>query len=332
MFSGGAGYAFDRMMQDAGIPDYYVIARRPDTDNPDYVQGIPDALMRNRPPFIIPLGAAGQHLCKELEKSTRDKSYKTPLSKYIGSLLSSNRLTYDNYTMPLHGVDTYIADWSERTISTYFDLQKLREEYNFWKKHGVLQPLPFRQLIYQDQSLQALLGFFSRFARSKLLSVDIETCYPKKDSVFYPHPGYTLTVGIADSSSFGISFNLFREDVNETKILWRALADLLYSVPQLGQNYFNFDQNHLSMLGFHIPIKRCQDTLIRHHILWPELPHKLQFQTRQYTREVYYKDDGHRWSLKSMDMLRRYNALDVTVTYEVYDQQESEFKMRPHLL
>jgi len=102
-------------------------------------------------------------------------------------------------------------------------------------------------------------------------------------------------------------------------------------VPQLGQNFFNFDLFRYEALGFDIPTKNCQDTLIRHHILWPELPHKLQFLTRQYTRQPYYKDEGKMWNMKDMRQLRRYNCLDVCVTMEVYLQQELEFNERPYL-
>jgi len=102
-------------------------------------------------------------------------------------------------------------------------------------------------------------------------------------------------------------------------------------VPNLGQNYFNFDAHHLQMLGFKIQLNKVQDTLVRHHVLWPELQHKLQFQTRQYTREIYYKDNGHHWNLKNMDKLRRYNCLDVCVTYEIYLEQEKEFALKESL-
>jgi uracil-DNA glycosylase len=336
MFSGGAGYVFDKMMQDAGIQSYYVIARRPDTEKPEYEQIFDMQFGMHKPPFVIVLGAAGQHFCKELKpqisKDGKERqSYKTPLSKYNGSLLQCAGVWNPHYCMPLQGVEVYLQDWQERQITTYFDLQKLREEYEFWKKNRILQPLPFRQLEYKDMDIQTLFGYLGKFSKSKLLSVDIETCYPKSDSEFYPHPGYPLTIGIADSPSFGISFNLFREDMNETKILWKELASLLSTVPNLGQNYFNFDTHYLEMLGFSINKKTTIDTLIRHHILWPELPHKLQFQTRQYTREIYYKDDGHHWNLKNMEKLRRYNALDVTVTYEIYLQQEEEFALRKSL-
>lgn len=333
MFSGGAGFVFDSMLRDAGIRDYYVTARRPDTENLSYEQNFDMQFGMHKPPFLIVLGAAGQHFCKELKpfvsKDGKEKqTYKSPLSKYVGSLLQCQGLWNPHYCMPLYGIEVFLQDWQERQITTYFDLQKLREEYAYWKKNNHIQPLPFRQLVYKDLGIDDLLSYLARFRKANLISVDIETCYPKSDSEFYPHPGYPLTIGIADSPSFGISFNLFRESKDETKILWKELDLLLSTVPNLGQNYFNFDTHFLSMLGFTIDKRKIQDTLVRHHILWPELPHKLQFQTRQYTREVYYKDDGHHWNLKNMEKLRRYNCLDVCVTYEIYLQQEEEFALR----
>ena len=138
-------------------------------------------------------------------------------------------------------------------------------------------------------------------------------------------------MGIAPSSTFGISFNLFRDNVSENRKLWRSLEGLLVSRAILGQNFFNFDALFFEALGFRINLDTAQDTLLRHHILWPELSHKLQFMTRQYTREPYYKDEGHGWSIKNMGKLRRYNCLDVCVTMEIYLAQEEEFKQRPHL-
>jgi hypothetical protein len=105
---------------------------------------------------------------------------------------------------------------------------------------------------------------------------------------------------------------------------------LFYDAPVLlGQNFFNYDALFHEMLGFRIRKDRIQDTLIRHHILWPELSHKLQFMTRQYTREPYYKDEGHGWTMKHLNSYRKYNCLDATVTYEIYQAQEEEFNDRP---
>jgi hypothetical protein len=233
--------------------------------------------------------------------------------------------------MPVYGPDRCIADWQERNITTYIDFQKLRDELEYWRKHGKLQPLPERNLVYGNLELGELLSYIEKFSRASLLSVDIETVYPRNKSAFLPHPGYPVTVGIADSSVFGLSFNLFRDSPAENRILWREMDKLLTRKPLLGQNFFNFDALFFEALGFKIDLGKVQDTLIRHHILWPELSHKLQFMTRQYTRQPYYKDEGHGWSIKNMDRLRRYNCLDVCVTYEIWERQEEEFKLRKHV-
>ena len=321
------------MMEDAGISDYYVCCRRPDTDKPDAYNIVESSLAHYQPPFIITLDEVGGYFCGALKQQAKQKSFKGQLNKYFGSLLSAEHsfISYPHYIFPMASPALYVSDWSERNIATYFDLQKLRVELEYWKLHGTIQPLPQRNLIYSDLPLENLLGYINRLKSAKLLSVDIETCYPKGDSVFKPHPGYPITIGLADSPDFGLSFNLFRQDIKETVVLWRELHGLLRDVPNLGQNYFNFDSHFLGALGFEINLGRVQDTLIRHHILWPELPHKLQFQTRQYTREPYYKDEGHHWSLKDMTRLRRYNCLDVCVTYEIYLEQEKEFTERSYL-
>lgn len=336
LFSGGLGWVFDKMMKDAGINDYYVAARRPDTDDLKSYNNVDGELNTYKPPFIIALDTVSSWYCSECEPGKGQKTHKTQLGKYVGSLLQakSGLLNYPHFVMPMWEPAKFIQDWSERNIATYFDFQKLRLEHEFWLKNGLIQPLPFRQLIYEDLDINVLISHIKRMALSPIVSVDIETCYPKGDSEFKPHPGYPITIGLANSPSFGISFNLFRDSKIETVLLWREL-DALFSNPKvtiLGQNFFNFDAHFLSMLGFSINRRRIQDTLIRHHILWPELPHKLQFLTRQYTREPYYKDEGHNWNLKNMRKLRRYNALDVTVTFEVYNEQESEFAERKELV
>jgi uracil-DNA glycosylase len=330
IFSGGMGWVFDKMCADACLKDYYITCRRPNTDDAHAFKIIENELNQYKPPFIVPFGSTGAFFCDCLKQAKAQKSYIGQLSKYVGSFLTAdnNLLSYPHYIMPMYGIEKLVANWSERNITTYFDMQKLREEYYYWRQHGSLQPLPQRTLIYKELSLDELLKYFESFKQAKLLSVDIETCYPKGDSVFKPHPGYPITVGIAPSSQLGLSFNLFRDSPAETRILWRELDVLLSNARILGQNFFNFDAHFLRALGFNINLASITDTLIRHHILWPELPHKLQFMTRQYTRETFYKDEGHHWNLKNMLKLRRYNCLDVCVTYEVYEQQEDEFRER----
>lgn len=332
LLSGGMGFVLERMLREAGldINEFYCCSRRPDTATPSGCVTLENELNHYKPPFVLVLGDVGRYFLPELRSKDTDK-WRGQLLKYAGSLMSSPLLQYEHYMMPIYDPSRLVADWNERNVTTYVDLQKFRDEHLYWKKNGVLQPLPLRKFVYGDIELDEVLLHLDRFKTAPLLSVDIETVYPRKGSAFLAHPGYPVTVGIADGINFGISFNLFRNTPSENRVLWRTLDSLLYNTSLLGQNFFSFDALFFEALGFRINLDTVKDTLLRHHILWPELSHKLQFLTRQYTREPYYKDEGHGWSVKYMDKLRRYNCLDVCVTMEVYLAQEEEFKQKPHL-
>lgn len=336
MFSAGYGYMWDKMMHEAGISDYYVVARRSDLDDKMSCSSLDIHLNYHKPPIIIVLEEAGKYFCDELWKHhSKQKNFNeadSDIEKYAGSLLTSPKLEYPHYIIPTYAPDTIVKDWSIRDIVVNLDLGKARDELEYFRQNGKLQALPERTLKYDIQDYDELCSYLERFRSAKILSNDIETVYTNTKSMYYPHPGYPVTIGLADSVDFGISFNCFRDSQTETLDLWRRLSRLLYEIPQLGQNFFNFDSFRYEALGFNIDLGRVQDTLIRHHILWPELPHKLQFLTRQYTRQPYYKDEGKVWNLKDMKNLRRYNCLDVCVTMEVYLAQEEEFKERPYLI
>ena len=333
ILSGGMSYVFDRMLQEAKInlSDCYFCARAPNTDDSHAFCNLDDELNFHHPPLVCVLGDVAGWFLPPLREPKSISTSAGQLQKYAGSLLQCPSLQYPHYMMPIYAPDRCVADWTERNVTTYVDLQKLRDELTWWKKNGSLKPLPERVLKYQDMELDEILMYLDRFRNAAILSDDIEN--PTWNSKQYaPHPGYPFLLGLADSSTFGISFRLFREKPSENRELWRRLDKLFYDAPVLlGQNIFNYDALFHNMLGFRLRLERMQDTLIRHHILWPELSHKLQFLTRQYTREPYYKDEGHSWSMKNLNKYRRYNCLDACVTREVYDEQEEEFNQRSQL-
>ena len=340
LFSGGLGYMWDKMMADAGFAmnDYCVVCRAPDTEHPQAYENILGELEHYKPPVIIPLEAAGQHICEELDAKAKDVDSTTELEKYAGSILTTDRLTYPAYIIPTFGPQTIAANYKQRDIVVSCDLAKAKSELDYWRANGhVLQPLPKPDLRIKFE-FDELIAKLDDYMHYDLLSDDIETVYPKSStsvktrSAFYRiHPGYPITIGLAPSRYEGISFELFRESEIETRLLWQKLNKLHKKVRRLGQNYLNFDVNFYEMLGFEVRVKDVIDTLIRHHVLWAELPHKLAFQTRQYTRQPYYKDDHNGWNGKNMDNLKTYNALDCCSTFYVYEEQELEFDERPHL-
>jgi hypothetical protein len=334
LLSGGLGYIYSKMFAESSLDMnlVYFTCRAPDTDHPMGFINLDAELNQYKPPIVLVTeDIAGWFLPELRERNSLIATSAGQMAKYAGSLLSSDKLSYPHYMMPVYSPMRCVQDWQERNITTYVDLQKARDEFEYWKKHGALQPLPARVLKYQDMDLDELLSYLDRFSSAKILSDDIENpTYRSKQ--YFPHPGYPFLLGLADSPDFGISFKLFRDKPSENRVLWRKLDKLLYEVPVLvGQNFFNYDAMFHEAISFRVRLDRVQDTLVRHHILWPELSHKLQFMNRQYTREPYYKDEGQGWSMKYLDKYRRYNALDACDTMEIYLGQEEEFKQRKHL-
>jgi DNA polymerase I-like protein with 3'-5' exonuclease and polymerase domains len=210
------------------------------------------------------------------------------------------------------------------------------DEYEYLKKNSTLQPLSSYNFILDPSYDSLILLLRSLRTIAPWLSVDIETLRPKKNTEQFPlHPGFPYTIALAWSIRDAVSFPLWHFTNEQFVNILRELQWLFLNKIIIGQNFFSFDLNFLeAFFGFQFDLTKIRDTKLRHHILWPELPHKLQFLCKQYTRQSYYKDEGKGFSPRSkvalLDFLR-YGALDVVVTAEVYEGQEEEFKQRPHL-
>jgi len=331
--SGGMGFALQKMFEEAGVAsrDVYYLCRRPDTDSPDAYLALEQKIEARKPPLLLVVGESAQYYLSECRASGK-ADWKMQLNKQAGSLLRSTLLTYPHYMLPIIPIENMMADYAERNIATHLDIGKLREELLYFRAHSCLQPLPQRTLLSHEMGTEEILTVLKSL-EGVALACDIETVYPKKGSEYYQkHPGLPVVLALASSPLYAVSFSPWRSSAAESVAVWRALDRVLDSCPLLiGQNFFLFDSRYIGALGFSLHRKRFQDTLLRHHILWPELSHKLQFLCRQYTRQPYYKDDGKQWSMRDMNGLRRYNALDAAITFEVYLGQEEEFKQRPQL-
>lgn len=343
MFSGTYGYVYEKMLKEAGLDSVYVTCRRPDLGDKNSTRIIENDLNHYKPPIIIALEEAGKWLCPELKitkfkKGQTEQEYESEIQKYSGSLLRSGLLCYEHYVIPSFAPATVCADWSLRDIVTSLELGKARSELDFLSRNGSLEPLPEYMFEYNfegPEGFSKLMWILEGFKGAKLLSNDIETIYPKRGKIHKSlfvgkTPGLPVLCGFAANSRSGISFELFRESLDESIKLWRQVDWLLRNVQQLGQNIINFDENYYEMLGFQFGMPPI-DTLIRHHVLWPELPHKLAFLTKQYTRQPYYKGMGANWRPNQLGEYKTYNCLDCAVTYKVYEEEELEFDGRPQL-
>lgn len=342
IFSGTIGWVFDQMWKEAGFAiEPFIIALNPDSEKPlseddqltmfTYIAGM------HKPTILIPLGYDSTGLlCPETISTRLKKIKKVSLEKYAGSILTSPHLPWAHYCIPTYNVDYICSNWDYRDIATSIDLGRAREEYEYYEQHKMLKALPeYRMEIapHYDKLVELLSGYLDSYDKGNitLLSTDIETIRPTKASVLRGNPGLPYTVSFAPSSTTAISYSFWDYPDPQASRIWRLSDSVLSCIPQIGQNYFSFDGHYLKALGFRPCLERCHDTMLRHHILWPELPHKLQFLTKQYTRQKYYKDEGKSWSPKNKDKLMKYNATDTVVTFAVFEAQEEEFKERPHL-
>jgi hypothetical protein len=353
VFMDTSGWYLDQWLRDANLPVPYFNILQPmyslEFPKDLCLQATVKLLNDKKPPLILTCDsrrAKGEKLNSDILELLIPET-KGLLSKYQGSLLTSPYLTYPHYLIPVPAPSFVFENWSEKDLLVSIDLGKVKEELSFFEKNGFLQPLPERNLITEPSFAQLLdfllycVNTYESLLRSGKecgISVDIETIRPPKKKKYdimneemRKHPGYPYTISLAPNPKYGISFSLWDYTENELLRIWRILDWLLRAVPQIGQNYFLFDCFFLEALGFRPCLTKCQDTRIRHHILWPELSHSLQFQTRQYSRQPYYKDEGKGWSPKYKKQLMKYNALDTTVTWDVFLGQEAEFEDRPHL-
>lgn len=342
IFSAGYGYNFKKVWNLAGLSydDTHIRSIRQclgaSYDKLVSLSKMLHDIETYKPAIIVPLD---DEILNHLVPITRQiKEQNSSLRKWAGSILQSPFLKYPHYIIGSHPPDWITANWDYYEIQAFIDFGHVREEFNYFKQHAILQPLPQRILITEPpfdtltDYLRSCLADYEAH-RISYISHDIETIRPKDKSFYkiFGHPGYPYTSAIAKSPHEAISFSFWDYRPEDSVILWKLLNKLFSTIPQIGQNYFLFDSHYMEVLGFDVCLKQCQDTYFRHHILWPGLKHALQFQTKQYTRQAYYKDEGKNWSSKNKSQLFRYNALDAVVTYEIFNEQELEFLERPHL-
>jgi hypothetical protein len=341
IWSGGHGYTHRKVWSMSGLCEPYIYVLKPcigatydfDTKFSELISQLCDHAV----PFVLPVSV--ELFTKFCQQQVTKSQGKALFKKYAGNLLTSQFLNYPHYVIPQYDPAFVGANYDYHEIQAYIDYGHVREEWEYYVTHDKqLNPLLKRTLV-TEPTYDDLLSFLYRarfeFTNGKLpfISVDIETIRPKKHTPLHTagHPGYPYTISLAMSPTYGISFSFWDYNDSQLVVIWRELDYLFREVPLIGQNFSVFDSHFLEALGFQPDLRKFQDTLIRHHILWPSLEHKLQFQTKQYTREPFYKDEGKNWNPSQKKDLMRYNALDATVTYEIFLAQEAEFIAKPHL-
>lgn len=343
-FVGASGKELDRCLSDAGVDTSACWWTNPYKTRPPENRiddlgklGIPlklyedqflEELHQYRPTFVIPLGATPLGvLCPQ---TANRKTGRGEITKYRGSILRSPLLPWEHYVIPSFHPAFLFRAWDERP-NAVLCLAKLADEFTFWREHQTLRPVPQRKLVSEPPADDAIDYLRSVLASPSdtVVSIDIENIgvyrgkYKTKQRNRIPY-----VVGFSIDPLYGVSIGLGDYDISKAIIIWQMVDEVLRTKVQVGQNYYTHDLPWLQYIGFSPNVELVHDTLVRHHVLWPELSHKLDYQTFQYTREPYYKDEGKNWTVKEKARMKAYNCKDVCVTLEIYQAQEKEFAER----
>src|ERR1700730_6243900 len=273
-FVGSSGKELDRMLSEAGITQdqrYFTTpykVRPPDNDITRLNEiGIPvqnfldqffEELQEYKPPFPVALG--GTPLGVLCPDTTQRRDSEAKISKWRGSLLQSNKLNWPHYVLANFHPAYILREWSDRDVSVFI-FRRLKEEYDYFVQWGKFQPLPERSLI-AEPSFDEARGYLEEcLNHDGPISEDIELLARR--------------VPICDALSFSresaCSISLFEGDPKKLAVLWRLIDKIHRRKVIVGQNYSTFDVNWMQACGFGGGIERLEDTLVRHHVLHPEM-------------------------------------------------------------
>jgi uracil-DNA glycosylase len=334
-FVGSSGRELDRMLAEAGVHSNLCCFTnpfkvRPPENNVDRFEetGISAQLSRDqfleelseyKPPFIIACGGTPLKILCGFTIDPKDKEAK--ISKWRGSLLNSEQLRWEHYVIPNFHPAYILREWSDRDVAVFI-LRRLAEEYEYFVRNGKHQPIPERELIADPSFGEAKEFLLDLLHTNRPISTDIELLARR----------VPICIALSNHRARALSVSYFDYRAVDQSTIWKLIDEIQRTKHLIGQNWTTFDANWVEALGFDSGVALCDDTLVRHHVLHPEMSHKLDFQVMQYTREPFYKDEGKGWTLREgLAKLKRYNCKDAACTLEVYEEQEKEFDEQPNL-
>jgi len=326
VFCGMAGYFLDDVLRCAGIPRQElfltnVVPIRP-RDNKivnlselgltpeSFYPSLKERLEKFRPNVVLALGdvalaaLTGKHGITKWRGSILESTL-VPGLKVVCSFHPSGvmrlgaKVTAKKEIMGKGGIK---YDYGSARTSLVVDCKRAWDQRTFCEL-----PKVDRQLVV-GASYDVIRSSIRNLYKSDFLTFDIESVGSD-----------IVRVGFANSPYYAISIPLgssFWNPSEEAEII----SDLghLFSTHQglIAQNA-NFD---MTMMLQHFSVGMCHfDTMLAHALLYPELPHGLDYLASIYTLEPYYK-----W-MAGAD-LSTYNCLDAAVTFEVALRLKEELK------
>ena len=284
----------------------------------DYYEIIKNEILQIRPNIIVPMG----------DLALRFISGYSPITAYRGSVLPLNPLLQSQIkekSVRVIGTFSPRATWENYTSRVYVQLDfnkivKLRERTDEIEPVGTIWVC--RRIEAFRNYLERHRDIMQRPIKDRFCTVDIET-----------YLGFPTAIGFCFDGKEAVSIPLVEEKVDYANafLLFLEIAKMLDSiVPKVNQN-IKFDWTILERFGFRLS-NIAGDTSLGFHLLYPELPKNLGFQTSIYTDLPYFKDESSKkdtaWNPKSYtrDSLYLYNAKDALATWQIHRAQQDEME------
>lgn len=182
--------------------------------------------------------------------------------------------------LPTYHPATVNRDWGLRPV-VMADLAKAKKEAYFPEIRR-----PSRE-IWIYPTIEDLYEFEAKYFHDRPdLSTDIETARQQVTCIgFAPNPQVAIVVPFVDPSQ--PDGNYWRTKKEEVEA-WRWVARLCKTFPTFGQNFI-YDMHYLwRTMGIQCPLM-CDDTMLLHHSLQPEMEKGLGFLGSIYTDEPAWK-------------------------------------------
>ncbi len=289
-----------------------------------FVQGVDyGALLKEeinsiRPNIIVPLG----------DLSLQFLSGYSPISAYRGSVLPLNphiqQIIPEKYVRVI-GTFSPRTTWENYTSRVYVQLD-YNKIVNLREVQGAIEP-PGQ--IWVCRTVDAFRNFLARHrdimtrpVKDRFITIDIET-----------YLGFITAIGFSFDGKEALSIPMMegKVDYANSLLLWIEIAKILDSqIPKVNQ-HIRYDWTICERFGFrmrHI----VGDTVLGFHLLYPELPKNLGFQTSIYTDLPYFKDESSKKEiafnpkLYTKDSLYLYNAKDALATWQIHRAQLDEME------
>ncbi|SRR6266705_2831504 len=268
-----------------------------------------DEIKYVKPNIIVPLDdIALRAVFTHLNEIKKPKGRKYWINCYRGSILPVRedwqaQLDFYPKIIPTIGPQYLFSDWTARSYIS-LDYRKIVEnQYNINKVEDFGK-------IWVARRAEDFQRFLERsyIKDATRLSFDIETYNGLITCISFTFDGIeAVTVPMLGDKTISNS---------EEVMLWRLVSRVLRAPIAKNNQNIKYDWTILERHGFHVENVES-DTMLKGHLLYPELPKGLDFYTSIYTPISYYKDEGKEFNpkLHSRDRLYIYCSKDALAAH-----------------